>query len=565
MQKVFKDGFKVGNAFIREPNSIRSAAALACIVIQSSQNDFFGGQSIQDFDRAMAIGVRRTFRKEYISALRETLDYNDIENIDEIIENVTNAEKNGEVRIPTYLNSDKIDELTLYVANFIKDSVIAEKCVSKAYKIACKRTEKETYQAMEAVIFNLNSMHSRAGSQVPFSSLNFGLDTTPEGRLAMEKLLLAQEAGLGNGETSIFPITIFRLKEGISYNADDPNYDLFKLACRVSAKRLYPSFENQDAPYNMKYYDPNDYRTEIATMGCRTKTQMNRHGEPITAGRGNFAFNTINLPLLAVEANRDIKAFYKSLDKMMKLCRDNLLWRFDQISKRHAYNFPFALGEHLYYTSEMLKPDDEIGEVLKQASISIGFCGLAEALVALIGTHHGESEEARKLGFEIITHMREMCDKFANETDLNFSLFATPAESTAGTFARAIQKKYGKIKGVSDREYVTNSYHVPVYYPIKAADKIKIEAPYHEKCNAGCISYVELSGDTAKNLNAFESVVRAMHDNNMNYFSINHPVDRCPSCGNTLVIDGDTCPICGYKEKYDNQHVKVSIADIMKK
>ena len=242
----------------------------------------------------------------------------------------------------------------------------------------------------------------------------------------MEKLLLAQEAGLGHGEISIFPITIFRLKAGISYNPEDPNYDLFKLAMRVSAKRLFPNFENQDAPYNMKYYDPNDYRTEIATMGCRTKTQMNRNGEPITSSRGNFAFNTINLPLIAIEANRDIKKFYKELDKYMKICRDNLLWRFQQISKRHVYNYPFLMGEHLWYKSEMLKPEDEIGEVLKQASISIGFCGLAEALVALIGSHHGETEEARKLGYEIISHMREMTDKFADETDLNFSLFCTP-------------------------------------------------------------------------------------------------------------------------------------------
>ena len=312
----------------------------------------------------------------------------------------------------------------------------------------------------------------------------------------------------------------------------------------------------------MQYYNPNDYRTEIATMGCRTKTQMNLNGEPITSSRGNFAFDTINLPMLALDANHDIKKFYKLLDKYMKLCKENLLWRFERIGHRHVYNFPFLMGQHLWYTSEQLKWTDEIAPVLKQASISIGFCGLAEALVALIGSHHGETEEARKLGYEIIKHMRDVVDKYAKETHLNFSLFATPAESTAGAFLRDTRKKYGVIKGVTDREYFTNSMHVPVYYPISAAKKIEIEAPYHELCNAGVISYLEMDGDPLKNLDAFESVVRYMHDKNMNYFAINHPVDRCPHCGNTLVIDGDTCPICGYSEKRNDEEMKVNVNNI---
>lgn len=285
----------------------------------------------------------------------------------------------------------------------------------------------------------------------------------------------------------------------------------------------------------------------------------NINGESITAGRGNFSFTTINLPMLALEANRDIKKFYKLLDKTMKLCKEQLLWRLEQIGKRHVYNMPFVLGEHLWYKSEGMKPNDTIAEVLKQASISIGFCGLAEALVALVGKHHGEDKEAEKLGYEIIKHMRDVTDKYLEETHLNFSLFATPAEATAGKFLRDTRKKYGVIKGVTDREYFTNSMHVPVYYPIKAIDKIKIEAPYHELCNAGVISYLEMDGDPLKNLDAFERMVRAMHDAEMSYFSINHSVDRCPSCGNTLVIDGGTCPICGYKENYDVQKLKVRI------
>lgn len=297
----------------------------------------------------------------------------------------------------------------------------------------------------------------------------------------------------------------------------------------------------------------------INSGNCRTKTQANINGESITAGRGNFAFTTINLPMLAIESNRDIKKFYKLLNKTMNLCKEQLLWRLEQIGKRHVYNFPFLYGQNLWYKSEGMKPNDTIAEALKQASISIGFVGLAEALVALVGKHHGEDEDARKLGYEIIKHMRNVVDKYLEETHLNFSLFATPAESVAGRHLQLTRKKYGVIKGVTDREYFTNSMHVPVYYPIKAADKIKIEAPYHELCNAGVISYLEMDGDPLKNLNAFERMVRAMHDAEMNYFSINHAVDKCPSCGNTLVIDGHVCPICGYNEEIEPQKIKTKI------
>lgn len=430
LEKLFKGGFSTGHGHLREPNSIRSYAALACIAIQSSQNDQFGGQSIAQFDRAMSDGVRKTFKKELFSAVRELLMFAHCN--EDSQQNFINAMK--ELNLVSYKNTENmtglIGSLSKCFEHVIEEDFIKD-IITSAYKIACKRTEKETAQAMEAVIHNFNTLHSRSGAQVPFSSLNFGTDTTEEGRLVTEKLLLAQEAGLGNGETSIFPITIFRLKEGINYNPEDKNYDLFKLACRVSAKRLYPNFESQDATFNLKYYDPNDYRTEIATMGCRTRTVSNVNGPNIVTSRGNFSFTTINLPKIAIESNRDVKKFFKSLDKTMKLCKEQLLWRLDLVGKRHAYNFPFLMGQHLWLDSEKLKPTDEIREVLKHASISIGFCGLAEALVSLIGHHHGENEEAQKLGLKIIGHMREVCDKFADETHLNFTLFGSPKHKWA--------------------------------------------------------------------------------------------------------------------------------------
>ena len=390
---------------------------------------------------------------------------------------------------------------------------------------------------------------------MPFSSINFGLDTTAEGRLAMKQFLLVQEKGLGHGETSIFPISIMRLKKGISYNKEDVNYDIFKLAMRVSAKRLFPNFVSVDAPYNAQYYKEDDYRTEIAVMGCRTRVIGNVNGPQISAGRGNFSFTTINLPKIAIESNHDIKAFYKKLDKTMKLCKEQLLWRFNRIGKRHAYNYPFLIGNGVWKGGEKLKLDDTVDIVLKQASLSIGFVGLAECLVSLIGEHHGQSERAQQLGLDIIGKMREMTDKYTSETHLNFSLFASPAESVAGRMLRVTREQYGVIKGVTDHDFFTNSSHVPVYYPITAIEKIKIEAPYHALCNAGCIGYIEMDGDPTKNLEAFERVVRAMHDADMSYFAINHPVDRCPSCGNTTIINGHVCPICGYDEEVHDQKI----------
>ncbi|MBQ9695441.1 MAG: anaerobic ribonucleoside triphosphate reductase, partial [Oscillospiraceae bacterium] len=404
------------------------------------------------------------------------------------------------------------------------------------------------------LVHTLNTMNSRAGAQTPFSAINYGTDTTPEGRMVIENVLLANERGLGNGETPIFPIHIFKIKEGINYNPEDPNYDLFKLACRVSAKRLFPNFSFIDAPYNLKYYKPGDYRTEISYMGCRTRVIGNVHdpSREIVTGRGNLSFTSINLPRLAIEADHDINKFYESLDAMMDLAIDQLLDRFRIQCTKKVRNFPFLMGQGIWIDSEHLGPDDSVEEVLKHGTLSVGFIGLAETLKALIGEHHGESERARELGLEIIGRMRARLDREAEERKLNFSLLATPAEGLSGRFVRMDAKKYGIIPGVTDRSYYTNSFHVPVYYPISAFKKIQIEAPYHNLTNAGHISYVELDGDPLQNLEAFEKIIRCMKESGIGYGSINHPVDRDPVCGYTGII-GDKCPMCGRPEKDHNR------------
>ena len=418
---------------------------------------------------------------------------------------------------------------------------------AKIYRQACADVAEETHQAMEALIHNFNTLHSRAGAQVPFSSINYGMDTSPEGRLVINEVLNAIEAGLGNGETPIFPISVFQLKSGVNYNVDDPNYDLFRQACKVSAKRLFPNFVNIDAPYNLQYYKPGDYNSCVATMGCRTRVMSNVNGREESGSRGNFAFVTINLPKLALESRGNLEKFFALYDKYITLCHDYLLCRLKTIEEKHVYNFPFLMGQGVWMDSEKLKPTDKIKDVLKHASYSIGFCGLAECLVALTGKHHGQSDEAQQLGLKIVGHLRERTDEYTKLERRNWTTFGTPAESTAGQFQRANRKVYGVIKGVTDRPYMTNSSHVPVYFPICAGDKIRIEAPYHALCNAGHIAYIEMDGDPTKNLSSFEALVRAMHDADMGYFRINHAVDRDPVCGYTGVIANE-CPHCHRKE-----------------
>jgi len=419
--------------------------------------------------------------------------------------------------------------------------------VEKSY--TQKEIKRATYQAMEAFVHNLNTMHSRAGAQIPFSSINYGTDTSPEGRLVIESVLKATEAGLGNGETAIFPIHIFKVKEGVSYNPGDPNYDLFNLACKVSAKRLFPNFSFLDAPFNIPYYNPENHDTEVAYMGCRTRVIGNNYDKTrqTVGGRGNLSFTSINLPRLAIKANGNLDIFFEDLDRKITLVNDQLMERFKIQADKKVKNYPFLMGQGIWMDSEKLGPNDYIGEILKHGTLTMGFIGLAECLKALLGSHHGETQEARNLGLNIVGYMRKRMDEESAKTGLNYTLIATPAEGLSGRFVRIDRQKYGVIDGVTDREYYTNSFHVPVYYNISAFDKIKIEAPYHSLTNAGHITYVELDGDPTKNLDAFERIVRCMKESGIGYGSINHPVDRDPVCGFTGIIDNE-CPKCHRRE-----------------
>lgn len=411
---------------------------------------------------------------------------------------------------------------------------------------------------MEAFIHNLNTMHSRAGAQVPFSSVNFGTDTSEEGRMVTKNLLLALEAGLGNGETPIFPILIFKVKEGVTLNPGDPNYDLFKLACRVSAKRLFPNFSFLDAPFNAQYYVEGRPETEATYMGCRTRVLGNVCGDETVNGRGNLSFTTVNLPRIGIKHGQlngqkaDMAGFFAELDQKIDLVIEQLLERMEVQGNKRVMNFPFLMGQNVWRGSEKLDWDDTIADVIKQGTLTVGFIGLAECLVALTGKHHGESESSQELGLQIITHMRKRMDDAAEKYKLNFSLIATPAEGLSGRFTAIDKKKYGEIPGITDKEYYTNSFHVPVYHKIPAYDKIRLEAPYHNLTNAGHITYIELDGNASDNPEAFESIIRAMKEQGIGYGSINHPVDRDPVCGYTGVIDGHECPSCGRDERESN-------------
>ena len=552
--KLFTDGFSTGHGVLREPNDIYSYSALACIAIQANQNDQHGGQSVVNFDYSMATGVKKTFRKHYrdnmVRALELTTSIADAPRFvrgyyEELIAQCVSPAlvENAEY---------KAAERAILAEKGLSDADIARVQAFSQQK-ACEETDRATFQAMEALIHNLNTMNSRAGAQVPFSSINYGMDTSPEGRLVMRNLLLSTEEGLGGGETPIFPIQIFRVKEGINFNPGEPNYDLFKLACRVSAKRLFPNFAFQDAPYNLQYYKPGRPETEIAYMGCRTRVIGNVHDrtKEISNGRGNLSFTSINLPRLAIKANRNVEQFFSELDRTINLTVEQLFERFEIQAGKKVRNFPFLMGQGVWLDSEKLNWDDEVREVLKHGTLSVGFIGLAETLKSLIGQHHGESQQAQNLGLEIIGHMRARCDEYSQKTGMNVTLLATPAEGLSGRFVRLDRQRYGVIEGVTDRDYYTNSFHIPVYFPIGAVEKIQLEAPYHALTNAGHISYVELDGDTAQNLEAFEKIVRLMKESGVGYGSINHPVDRDPVCGYNGVI-GDTCPLCGRTE--DEHH-----------
>ncbi|MCH5285892.1 MAG: anaerobic ribonucleoside triphosphate reductase [Christensenellaceae bacterium] len=546
LSTLFKDGFSTGHGYLREPQDITSYAALACIAIQANQNDQHGGQSIVDFDYGMAPGVKKTFIKRYRMNVARAL---------ELLINDADSDAHAKDAVAAVIAAGKVPSLEEQPENraamreellkITNDETQTDRILDFAQRRSAEETDKATFQAMEALVHNLNTMNSRAGAQVPFSSINYGTDTSPEGRLVMKNLLHATEDGLGGGETPIFPIQIFRVKDGISYNPGDPNYDLYRLAIRTSAKRLFPNFSFLDAPFNLQYYKPGHPETEIAYMGCRTRVMGNVYdpSREIAPRRGNLSFTSINLPRIAIKANGDIQWFFEELERKMQLVTEQLDERFAIISRKKVMNFPFLMGQGVWIDSENLDWNDTIGEVLKHGTLTIGFIGLAEALKALRGAHHGESEESQNLGLEIISTMRAFTDKLARERKLNYSLIATPAEGLSGRFVRLDRERFGSIPGVTDREYYTNSFHVPVYYSCSAFHKLSIEAPYHALTNGGHISYVEMDGDPLKNLDAFEKVVRFMHDQGIGYGSINHPVDRDPICGYNGIID-DECPCC---------------------
>ena len=557
--KLFHNGFFTGHGCLREPNSIISYSALACIAIQANQNEMHGGQSIPNFDYSMAPGVAKTYRKEYVKALSQFIQIRtgmSWEDADALCSRMMKE-------IPLELNLASTEEFGKKMAEMLPAhqrengfQEISSETVAAAHKYAAdeayRETDKCTYQAMEAFVHNLNTMNSRAGAQVPFSSVNYGTDTSPEARMVIRNLLLATEAGLGDGETPIFPVQIFKVKEGVNYNPGDPNYDLFQLACKVSAKRLFPNFSFLDAPFNLQYYQPGRPETEVAYMGCRTRVAANVYdpSREITTGRGNLSYTSINLPRLGILANKNIDLFFELLDQRIDLVIQQLLDRFRIQGQKKVLNFPFLMGQGVWIDSDKLGPEDEIGEILKHGTLTIGFIGLAETLVALIGQHHGQSEYAQNLGLEIIGHMRARMDAESEKRHLNFSLIATPAEGLSGRFVKIDRERFGTIPGVTDREYYTNSFHIPVYFDINAFEKIRLEAPYHALTNGGHITYVELDGDPCQNVEAFEQLIRCMKEAGIGYGSVNHPVDRDPVCGYTGII-GDECPHCHRHETPD--------------
>ena len=546
LERLFKNGFDTGHGFVRPPQDISTYGSLAAIVVQANQNDQHGGQAIPALDYYLAPGVLKTFKKQFKQTIYDFLDLDGflpVVNVDRIIREI-----------------DKVESIELNVEDFSdyqKGSERIQEIFKKAYEKAIQKTDRATQLTMEAFIHILNTMHSRAGAQVPFSSVNFGTDTSAEGRMVIKNFLLATDRGLGNGETPIFPVSIFKVKEGVNFNKEDKNYDLFRLACEVSAKRLFPNFAFVDAPFNLAFYKEGDVNTEVSYMGCRTRVvaDVTSPDNQIVTGRGNISFTTINLPRLGIKYGialgerdkADMKGLYNELGELIDKVRDQLLERFEVQCNKRCYNFPFLLGQGIWTNGEKLKPTDRLRKVWKHGSLSTGFIGLAECLKALTGKHHGEDPKSQKLGIEIVSFIRNRCDENAKKYNLNFTCLATPAEGLSGRFTNIDRAIYGKIKGVTDKEYYTNSFHVPVHYNISITDKLETEAPYHALTNGGHISYIEIDGDVAANVDAFESIVRIMKESGIGYGAVNHPVDRDPVCGYVGVIN-DVCPKCGRKE-----------------
>ena len=526
LPKLFKDGFSTGHGYLREPSNIKTAFLQSAIAIQSNQNDMWGGQSIPNYDYALAPYVLKTFKKH----LKKLLAYED-------------AKKHESASIALESLLKQVDEI-----KSIEDVIPGYEYICKA---AYAYTQEDTFQGAESLIHNLNSMASRAGSQVPFSSLNFGIDTSPEGRMVSEYLLKAQMAGLGKHETPIFPILIYTLKKGVNFEKGDPNYDIFRLAMECSSKRLFPTYAFVDASFNLPYYERDPYYGIINTMGCRTRVMANVNGREGAFGRGNISFTSINLPLLALRAKGNVDKFFKELDYALEIADKELLERYEGQCQNRKYNFPSLMEQGIWLGSDDLAPTDEIRDVIKQGTLSIGFVGLAECLIALTGKHHGESQESDELGYGIIKYIRDYCDKRVKETHLNFSCLGTPAETYCKTALEQARKQFGIIPGVTDRAYFTNSSHIPVWYNISIADKARIEGKYHNLENAGHIFYCEVDGDISKNIDAFENILHIMSDADVGYGAVNIPIAECTVCGCSWRGSNDVhvCPGCGRDER----------------
>lgn len=544
LDKILKNGFRAGHGSSRPAKRIETASIIACISLETVQNEMHGGQAIPAFDFYLAPFVRSTFVEE-VKKIEQVLD---------------------------------MDLSKLYdydVKDYIKAETKDLKGDEKYVQLAINNTVNRVHQAMEAFIHNMNTIHSRGGNQVVFSSINYGTDTSAEGRCIIREMLLSTERGVGNGETPIFPIQIWKKKRGVNYLPEDRNYDLYKLACKVTAKRFFPNFLNLDATFNhhekWKADDPNRYIYEVATMGCRTRVFANRHGENTSIGRGNLSFTTVNLVRLAIESAKEAQEnlrmnfdlgkgseefMNEKYNKEVKKIFMNKLEKYTDVAARQLYDryrfqctavakqFPLLMSG-LWQDSENLKPTDKVEDVLKHGTLSIGFIGLAECLTVLTGKHHAESEKSQKLGIEIITQMKEACDRYSDRYDLNYSLLATPAEGLSGKFTKADRRDFGTILGVTDKDYYTNSNHVPVWYKCTAEHKAKIEAPYHALTNAGHIFYIELDGDATHNPDSVEAVVDLMDKYNMGYGSINHTRTRCLDCGfENADANLKECPVC---------------------
>lgn len=524
VDKLLNEGFRAGHGESRPAKRIETASILSCISMEAIQNEMHGGQAIPAFDFYLAPFVRKTYIEE-------------VEKIEE------------------FLGADFSDLYDSKIDDYLFKELDDMKCDERVRQHAINQTVERVHQAMEAFIHNMNTIHSRGGNQVVFSSINYGTDTSAEGRCIIRELLLSTYNGVGNHATAIFPIQIWKKKRGVSFLPGDPNYDLFKLACKVTAKRFFPNFVNLDAPFNKsdkwRADDPKRYMYEVATMGCRTRVFEDRFGDSQSVGRGNLSFSTVNLPGLALsvmdisDENDRLKAFFEKLTYAIDITGKQLYERYEFQCTALTKQFPLLMSG-MWVGSENLKPDDEVREVLKNGTLGVGFIGLAECLIALCGHHHGESAEAQKLGLKIITFMRDKTKELSDKYDLNYSVFSTPAEGLSGKFTKKDRKKYGVVPGVTDKDYYTNSNHIPVYYKCSAEFKARIEAPYHDLTRGGHIFYVELDGDATHNVEAVEQIVELMDKYNIGYGSINHNRNRCLDCSyEDASANLEVCPVCG--------------------